>query len=252
MLDFRERMKATRRLAEPRHIDLYRSILSARGSRAASSVKTDRRVLAEELVYEILGYMTEEELAAAQNGVRTISTAAASAVSGSPAPVKKKINKYEEYPNIRWKDLDNPLIRTADSIFSDRVNLWQNLRAVEDGLYEAAVPADTLAEFLRGSIRMELCFTELRNFDRNGAFLGKHPFIAQRTQRERLLDLLRTDPIAFTEEMHRIRLNISRYQSHLNSAKFPAEKKKQEQANLEKFKTALSLCEEVLKSVING
>ena len=90
MLDFRERMKATRRLAEPGHIDLYRSILSARGSRAASSVKTDRRVLAEELVYEILGYMTEEELAAAQNGVRTIGTAAASAVSGSPAPVKKK------------------------------------------------------------------------------------------------------------------------------------------------------------------
>lgn len=99
---------------------------------------------------------------------------------------------------------------------------------------------------------MELCFAELRQFDRKGVFLGKHPFIAHHSERERLQQLLAEDPVAFTEEMHRVRLNISRYQSHLNSKKFNAEQKKREQTNLDKHTEMLALYEEILRERING
>ena len=99
---------------------------------------------------------------------------------------------------------------------------------------------------------MELCFSELRQFDRKSVFLGKHPFIAQHSERDRLKQLLSQDPVAFTEEMHRVRMNISRYQSHLNSKKFDAQQKEREQANLDKYTETLAMYEEILKEKING
>lgn len=56
----------------------------------------------------------------------------------------------------------------------------------------------------------------------------------------------------FTREMYRIEMNISRYSSHLNSPKLSPEKKKQAQANLDKFQAAQKMYEEILKTVING
>lgn len=52
--------------------------------------------------------------------------------------------------------------------------------------------------------------------------------------------------------MHRIEMNITRYSSHINSSKISPEKKKQAQANLEKFQVSLKMYEEILKTVING
>lgn len=56
----------------------------------------------------------------------------------------------------------------------------------------------------------------------------------------------------FTKEMYRIEMNITRYSSHVNSAKLSPEKKKQAQANLDKFQASLKMYEEILKTVING
>ncbi len=97
---------------------------------------------------------------------------------------------------------------------------------------------------------MELCFAELRSFDKTGAFKGKHPFIAQRSERDRATDLLRENPVEFTREMYRIEMNIARYSSHLNSKKLSPDKKRLAQANLEKFQSALQMYEEILKKVI--
>lgn len=165
---------------------------------------------------------------------------------------KKKRSKVQEYPGIHWDDLDNPLIRTADSIYSDAVNLGRWLREAEGGLYEAEAPAELIAEYVGKAIRLELCHEELRNFSKTGEFRGKHPFIAQRSERDRAMELLRQDPVEFTKEMHRIEMNITRYSSHVNSAKLTPEKKKLAQSNLEKFQAALKMYEEILKTVIHG
>lgn len=148
--------------------------------------------------------------------------------------------------------MDNPLVRTADAIFSDSVNLGRWLREAEPHLYDKEAPAELVAEYAEKSIRLELCYAELRSFDKTGSFKGDHPFISQRSERDRAAALLRENPVEFTREMYRIEMNISRYSSQLNSAKLSTEKKKLAQANLEKFKATQAMYEEILKTVING
>ena len=148
--------------------------------------------------------------------------------------------------------MDDPLVRTADAIFTDSVNLSRWLRGAEDGLYEKEIDTALAAEFVEKSIRLELCYDELRSFSESGSFRGKHPFITQRSERERVTALLKENPVEFTREMHRIEMNISRYSSHLNSQKISPERKKLAAANLEKFKASLAMYEEILKDVINA
>lgn len=98
------------------------------------------------------------------------------------------------------------------------------------------------------SIRMELCFSELRAFNNTGAFLGRHPFIAQADERSRVTALLVSDPDAYFEERKNIELNITRYQSQLNSKKTSKEQKERARSNLEKYQARLALYKEILKN----
>ena len=102
------------------------------------------------------------------------------------------------------------------------------------------------------SIRMELCFSELRAFNNTGSFLGKHPFIAQADERSRVASLLVSDPDAYFEERKNIELNITRYQSQINSKKTTKEQKERAQANLEKYQARLALYKEILKNRIQS
>lgn len=99
---------------------------------------------------------------------------------------------------------------------------------------------------------MELCFSELRAFNSTGAFLGRHPFIAQADERSRVTALLVSDPDAYFEERKNIELNITRYSSQLNSKKTTKEQKARAQVNLEKFKAKLELYKEILKNRIQS
>lgn len=148
--------------------------------------------------------------------------------------------------------MDNPLVRTADSLFTDSVNLGRWLHDNEERLGDNEAQAELIAEFVGKAIRLELCHSELRSFSNSGKFIGKHPFISERSERERATALLKENPVEFTRELHRIEMNITRYSSHLNSSKLSADKKKLAQANLDKFKAALAMYEDILKTVING
>lgn len=108
--------------------------------------------------------------------------------------------------------------------------------------------SETLSEIVFTSIRMELCFAELKAFNKSGSFLGKHPFIAQADERSRVAALLVSDPEAYFEERKNIELNITRYNSHLNSKKTTKEQKARAQSNLEKYQARLALYKEILKT----
>ena len=149
--------------------------------------------------------------------------------------------------------MDNPLVRTADSIYSDRINCHRTLARIEQETQGALVlDSDTLAEIVHTSIRMELCFSELRSFNSTGAVLGRHPFIAQADERSRVTALLVSDPDAYFEERKNIELNITRYSSQINSKKTTKEQKERAQVNLEKFKAKLELYKEILKNRIQS
>lgn len=97
---------------------------------------------------------------------------------------------------------------------------------------------------------MEICFDELRSFDRTGKFLGKHPFIAQKTERERVADLLRSDPDRYFEERKNIELNITRYTSQMGSNRFNEEKKKKFAELLELHHASLAMYREIFNEFV--
>lgn len=147
--------------------------------------------------------------------------------------------------------MDNPLVRIADGIFTDRINLWQRLREIEEsteGLQE--IEAQTIEEFITKTIRLELCFSELKAFNDTGKFIGKHPFISKRDERARVAELLRTDPDKYFEERKNVELNITRYSSQINGKKATPEIKKRASDNLDKFRAMLQMYREVFQEYV--
>lgn len=258
-MDYVQRDRASARLANPHFIPTYRRLLSSYGSSCANEVQVDQWKLARSLVYALLEYMGEDEIYARTTGERGYAARKLPETAQKLPETERKSpgrsqrrSKFEEYPHIDWRDLDNPVIRTADSIYTDRINLWSMLRQMEDGLYGAEAPASDVASYAEMSIRLQLCFAELRSLDSRGEFIGKHRFIAERDERQRLTELLRSDPLGYVRDMHNIELNISRYSSHLKSDKFSAERKVLEQANLDRHRQQLRLYSDILMEVING
>lgn len=149
--------------------------------------------------------------------------------------------------------MDNPLVRTADSIFSDRINLWNRLRDIEKDTEGAEeMDASLLEEIVLKSVRMELCFAELKSFNDTGRFIGRHPFIKEKDERARVLALLRTDPDRYFEERKNIELNITRYSSQINSRKVSQSQKKRAAENLDKFRVLLQMYREIFDGFIKG
>ncbi len=247
MYSIAERTQLSKRIAQISKIDTYRAMLKAYGSKRAGRIILDRQQLAESLVYELLGKCSAEEI---QERTSEPRQAVLSQISGNMVPtIKKKTSKFEEYPSIRWNDLENKLVQTADLIYTDRINCHRRLREIDGSLGETS-DHKTLSEYIEKAVRMEICFDELRSFNRTGEFLGKHPFIAQKTERERVADLLRSDPDRYFEERKNIELNITRYTSQMGSDRFSEEKKKKFAELLELHQASLAMYREIFNEFV--
>lgn len=99
---------------------------------------------------------------------------------------------------------------------------------------------------------MELCFQELRSFNDKKTFIGKHPFIAQRSERERVEQLLKDNPSAFLDEMKNIDGNIARYKSHVKSSKYTGDRKKKEEENLRRYEVLKQMYQEIFEKNIRS
>lgn len=102
------------------------------------------------------------------------------------------------------------------------------------------------------SVRMELCFSELLNFDRRGEFLGRHPFIKERNERDRVSELLRTNPDSYFDERKNIELNITRYSSIAKSGKSTKEQKEKALENLRRHEASLQMYREIFNDFVNN
>lgn len=246
MYSFKERKRISRQIADPDRIPFYRQLLTGYRCKLAGTIMQDRRQLAEALVYALLGYMSMYDIiSAAASGTSDIegvcqSPAAAVDGHGKTGHVRTVRNKFEEYPQIRWRDLDNPLVRTADSIYSDRIRCWSRLKEIESGLQDSADGA-SIAEYVGLSIRLELCFDELRSLNDKGVFVGSHPFILMKSEKDRVDELLKTDPEKYFEERKNIEMNISRYSSYLKNPKYDDGKKKKFSEFIDRYKAQLQL-----------
>lgn len=267
MYSFTEQLELARQ-ANPSHIPVYRAILESIHNPASTRIDSDEKALAVDLLYILLDTFTIEEIRVRctppqdlfrepakkpQEGAKDILPAESTAAGENAAKTagnRPKISKFEQYPNIPWKELDNPQVRTADSIFTDRINCYSRLKELEAATQDAVADRATLAEIIETSVRLELCFDELKNFNDKGEFLGEHPFITQKDERARVADLLRNDPDAFFAERKNIELNITRYTSQINGKKTTATQKEAARANLEKYQAKLRLFREVFAEII--
>lgn len=252
---FKEKKRISEDIADIQHIGCYRMMLSSYGSRLSRTVMTDRVQLARALVYELLKYCTREEIISFSSTSGTGSgyvrhSQGKQPDTTPPAQARRKQNKFEEYPGIDWKSLDNPMVRMADSIFSDRVNCFSRLREIDSALEDEA-DRSVIAEFVDKSIRMELCFDELRSMDSTGKFVGVHPFIVQKDEREHVLELLKTDPDRYFEERKNLELNITRYTSYLKSPRIDEDKKKKYKEYLDRHTAVLKMYRECFNDFMN-
>lgn len=250
MYSITQKKDIIRRHAKVANIELYRQLLKPLRVSAAYRIILDEQELAESLLYNLLDFYTEEQLIAVTSTIPPPSAPSGQETAPVP-PSKRKISKFEQYPDIPWKNLDEPLIRTADSIFTDRINCWSRLAEIERETNGAAeLPAELLEEIVVTSIRLELCFSELKQFNKTGEFLGKHPFIAQSDERSRVAALIHSDPDRYFDERKNIELNITRYSSQLNSKKTSAEQKDRARENLERYQARLAIYKEIFKNCI--
>lgn len=251
MYTFQQKREKSKEIADSRQIEEYRRLLRNLKHPAAGRRMLDRQELAVSLVYELLGIYTAEELSGLLNH-----KARPSAETSKPETqenIHRKASKFEEYPDIAWRSMDNPQVRIADSIYSDRINLHQELRQIErdtEGANE--LDATVLESIVSKSIRLELCFSELRSFNKTGEFLSKHPFISQKDERTRIKELMLNDPNRYFEERMNVEMNIKRYSSQINGKKASAEVRQRAGANLERFKIILALYEEVFDEFIKS
>ena len=254
MYTFQQKKAISRAIAQPSKIEIYRSLLASRGLPAAGTIMKNRSALAVSMVYTLLEHYTAEEIQAAceTSEVKAGQPAESRSKALSEVTKQAKISKFEQYPDIPWKQLDNPMVRMADSIFTDRINCWSELKRLEALTQGEFTDFDTLADIVRLAARLEMCFNELRSFNNTGQFLGKHPFISAKDERSRIFDILRRNPEEYFQERKNVELNISRYSSQVNSQKLDDEKKEKAKTNLEKFQALLQVFKDVFNEFIKG
>ena len=254
MYTFQQKRSISKAIAQPSKIETYRRLLSSRGLPAAGTIMKDRSALAVSMVYVLLDHFSAEEIQAACETPAASGGQPAATVAKVPPPAPKqaKISKFEQYPDIPWRQLDNPMVRMADSIFTDRINCWSELKRLEAITQGEITDFDTLADIVRLAARLEMCFNELRSFNNTGKFLGKHPFISSRDERSRIFDILRRNPEEYFQERKNVELNISRYGSQVNSPKLAGEKKEKAKTNLEKFQALLQVFKDVFDEFVKG
>lgn len=244
----KQRKQLAASLAKVENISVYRKMLSDRRSPAASAVVLDKSRLAFSLAYSLLEYYSQDEIISAigSDGGKNVVPATKEEPpknTGNPQQAqeeRKKMTKFDEYPHVDWRNLDDPDVRTADLLYSDRINTYNDLRGLEEELGDnECAPSVLLGKIVQKSIRHELCISELTNFDRRGKFIGKHPLIGEETEADRVRKLLRENPEEFLQEYANVRQNIARYSSFLKSKSRTADQKARDQVSLGKY-TALA------------
>lgn len=158
--------------------------------------------------------------------------------------------KDEEFPNIDWSNLEDPDIQKAELIYSDRINTFRRLVAIEREIDNNPTELK-ISDFVELSIRNRLCREELTSFNNKGHFLGQHPIIAENKFHKEMSELLKNNPDEFMRKLKNAQLNIGRYSSYIRDPrKRAAVDTNTEKLNHWQFK--LNIMSSILKDSLNG
>ena len=141
MYNFRQKKEIARRIAKAEHIPAYRQMLKERGSSDHSRIMSDKEALARSLVYNLLDYLTEEQIIAQSSPQYTRSwqgdtlPSLASSIANKATEVVRNIKKKVQ--NVRntlasrgltwttlWSGLQTAYTQTVSTVTA----LWQRLK----------------------------------------------------------------------------------------------------------------------------
>lgn len=140
MYTFRQKQEIARRIAKVENIDSYRNMLKPHRASAAGRVMSDRRALAEALIYNLLDFYTEEQLSSSPAIVVTPQMRRPK--QDPPASTVKK--KSRNSMNIRisagriwtilWSALQTAYSRTASTAGAVWLKLKEQAKALRSCL----------------------------------------------------------------------------------------------------------------------
>lgn len=136
MYTFKQKKEISHRIARVEDIEFYRRMLKPHRASAAGRVMTDRRALAESLVYNLLDFYTEEQLSSAHTIVATPQVGRTKQDPPAAAVKKKSRNSM----NIRisagkilttlWSALQTAYSRTASTAGAVWLRLKERAKAL--------------------------------------------------------------------------------------------------------------------------
>ncbi len=162
-----------------------------------------------------------------------------------PVKESKGFQKEQEYPNIKWDRLEDPLVQRAVVLYNDRVNSWRKMVQIDKVIDQKPTPA-RIQELAELRIRNLQAFRELDHFNSTGEYLNRHPLVAHFDTRQQLEKLLKENPDAFLEEYANCRENVKRYRSFLNNKKRNEKHGEKDKVNLKKHLDREAMMKEIL------
>lgn len=99
MYSYIEKTTLAKKLANPHFIPTYRRLLESYRDSSATKISVNEKQLAEDLVYSLLGYMTEDEIFAATTGHRSAPVREAAPLSETLKPATAAVKK--KFQNLR-------------------------------------------------------------------------------------------------------------------------------------------------------
>lgn len=136
MYNFRQKKEIARRIAKAEHIPAYRQMLKERGSSDHSRIMSDKEALARSLVYNLLDYLTEEQILAQSSPPRSwqgdsLASSIASKATEVVRNIKKKVQNVRNTlasHGITWTTLLSGLRTAYTQTASTVTALWQRLK----------------------------------------------------------------------------------------------------------------------------
>lgn len=131
------------------------------------------------------------------------------------------------------------------ALYNDRAYAYERMKAIDDKLDDDLT---LLPSFCDDDERNTLAFIELSHYEKTRTFIGAHPLVEQRNERERLEQLLISNTSQFMIEIVNAENNIRRYNSHIKKEKY---KNEDERANwleiVKRESDKLSLMQSIIK-----
>ena len=132
------------------------------------------------------------------------------------------------------------------TLYNDRAYAYERMKAIDDKIED---DLSLLPSFCADDERNTLAFIELSHFEKTKTFIGLHPLVLQRNERERLEQLLINNTPLFMSEIVNAENNIRRYNSQIKKEKYRNEEERINWLDIVKRESEkLSLMQAIIKN----